>query len=105
MTNGPGGANDECSELSDWVTGRYKAFGKLVGASYEGHEREVIALLVSIEARRNERKPVQVAHRTPKKQGNKGRRELKGLVSSVNYDSRATKARHDNRDGDILLIQ
>ena len=50
MTNGPGGANDECSELSDWVTGRYKAFGKLVGASYKGHEKEVIALLVSIEA-------------------------------------------------------
>ncbi|GMY33348.1 hypothetical protein FCV25MIE_28590, partial [Fagus crenata] len=41
--------HDGCSEISDWVNGRYKAFGKLVGASYEGYEREVIALLISIE--------------------------------------------------------
>jgi hypothetical protein len=105
VTFGPCGEFDECSELSEWVNGRYKAFGKLVGAYCEGYEREVIALLVSIKARRNQRKPVSVGHRTPKKQGNKGSRELKGLVSSVNYDSRAMKARHGSRDGDTLLIQ
>ena len=79
--------HDGCFKISDWVNGRYKAFGKLVGVSYEGYEREVIALLVSIEARRNQRKPAHAEHRTPKKQGNKGHRELKGLVSSINYDS------------------
>jgi hypothetical protein len=97
--------HDGCSEISDWVNGRYKAFGKLVGASYEGYEREVIALLISIEARRNQRKPAHTEPRTPKKQGNKGRRELKGLVSSINYDSRAKKVSQDSRDGEILLIQ
>jgi hypothetical protein len=50
VTIGPCGEVDECSELSNWVNGRYKAFGKLVSASYEGYEKEVIALLVSIEA-------------------------------------------------------
>jgi hypothetical protein len=97
--------HDGCSELSDWVNGRYKTFGKLVGASYEGYEREVIALLVSIEARRNQHKPEHAEHRTPKKQGNKGCRELKGLVSSINYDSRAKKVSHDSRDEELLLIQ
>jgi hypothetical protein len=69
---------------------------------YEGYEREVIALLVSIEARRNQYKSVHTEHRTPKTQGNK---ELKGLVSSINYDFRTTKISHDSRDGDILLFQ
>ena len=61
------GDNDGCSKLSDWVNRRYKAFGKLVGSSYEGYEREVIVLLVSIEARWDQRKPVQSEHCTPKK--------------------------------------
>jgi hypothetical protein len=97
--------HDGCFKIYDWVNGRYKAFGKLVGASHEGYEREVIALLVSIKARLNQRKPAHAEHRTPKKQGNKGRRELKGLVSSINYDSRAKKVSHDSRDGELLLIQ
>ena len=61
------GDNDGCSKLSDWVNRRYKAFGKLLGSSYEGYEREVIVLLVSIEARWDQRKPVQAEHCTPKK--------------------------------------
>ena len=97
--------HEGCPEIFDWVNARYKAFRKLVGASYEGYEREVIALLISIEARRNQRKPAHTEPRTPKKQGNKGRRELKGLVSSINYDSRAKKVSQDSRDGEILLIQ
>jgi hypothetical protein len=37
---------------SDWVVGQMKAFGELVGASYEGYEEEVITLLQKIELRR-----------------------------------------------------
>jgi hypothetical protein len=36
----------------DWVVGQMKAFGELVGASYEGYEEEVITLLQKIELRR-----------------------------------------------------
>ena len=37
---------------SDWVVGQMKAYGELVGASYEGYEEEVITLLQKIELRR-----------------------------------------------------
>ena len=37
---------------SEWVVGQMKAFGELVGASYEGYEEEVILLLQKIELRR-----------------------------------------------------
>jgi hypothetical protein len=37
---------------SDWVVGQMKAFGELVGASYEGYEDEVMALLQKIELQR-----------------------------------------------------
>jgi hypothetical protein len=36
----------------DWVLGKYHLFGKFVGASYEGCEEEVLALLKSIDSRR-----------------------------------------------------
>ncbi|GMY19543.1 hypothetical protein FCV25MIE_14782 [Fagus crenata] len=45
----------------DWVLGHMKAFGSLVGASYEGYEDKVIALLQKIESRRP-----QSSDRTPK---------------------------------------
>ena len=38
--------------LSDWVLGKYKAFGEYVGTSYEGYEPEILALLKSIDSRR-----------------------------------------------------
>jgi hypothetical protein len=48
--------NDGHSRLSDWVNGRLKAFGELVGAAYEGYEGVVIVILVSIESQRNQNK-------------------------------------------------
>ena len=36
----------------DWVVGQMKAYGELVGASYEGYEEEVITFLQKIELRR-----------------------------------------------------
>ena len=37
---------------SKWVLGQLKEFGKVVGASYEGYEEEIIAILQKIESRR-----------------------------------------------------
>lgn len=48
--------NDGHSRLSDWVNGRLKAFGELVGAAYKGYEGVVIVILVSIESQRNHNK-------------------------------------------------
>jgi hypothetical protein len=77
--------------VSQWVDENLKAFGELVGTSFEGYEEEVIALLVSIEARRNQHQPPTCDNRSARKKGTKGSRELKGLISSINYDSRAIK--------------
>jgi hypothetical protein len=90
---------------SQWVDENLKAFGELVGTSFEGYEEDVIALLVSIEARRNQHKQPTCDNRSARKKGNKGSRELKGLISSINYDSRVIKAAGTTRDGAKLLTR
>uniref|UniRef100_A0A2N9HEY0 Reverse transcriptase domain-containing protein n=1 Tax=Fagus sylvatica TaxID=28930 RepID=A0A2N9HEY0_FAGSY len=42
---------------SEWVLQKHKAFGKLVGASYEGYEERVLEVLVAIDARRRKAGP------------------------------------------------
>jgi hypothetical protein len=88
---------------SEWVMGQMKAFGDLVGASYEGYEEEVISLLQKIELRRS-----QPSARVPSKQrggqsASRGLRELRGLVSSVNYDSKVTDSRRNTRERVMML--
>ncbi len=65
---------------SDWVMGHMKAFGSLVGASYEGYEDEVIALLQKIESRRPQLCDPKQGQGS---QSARGQRELRGLQSSV----------------------
>jgi hypothetical protein len=91
--------------VSQWVDENLKAFRELVGTSFEGYEEEVIALLVSIEARRNQHQPPTCDNRSARKKGTKGSRELKGLISSINYDSRAIKVAGTTRDGAKLLTR
>uniref|UniRef100_A0A2N9FWW1 Reverse transcriptase domain-containing protein n=1 Tax=Fagus sylvatica TaxID=28930 RepID=A0A2N9FWW1_FAGSY len=70
---------------SERVLQQLKAIGKFLGASYKGNEEEVMGLLMSIDARRRK----DIGNSGQKKVivlGTRGRRELKGLVSSVNYD-------------------
>ena len=59
-------------------------FRKQVGVSIKGHETECLALLRKIEA---SRKPIGPSSRV-RKTATKGSRELRNLVSSVNYDSK-----------------
>ena len=86
----------------DWVLGHMKAFGSLVGASYEGYEDEVIALIQKIESRRP-----QPRDRTPKQdrgsQSARGQRELRGLQSSINYDTQLSTSRRTKRERVMML--
>uniref|UniRef100_A0A2N9GEV9 TIR domain-containing protein n=1 Tax=Fagus sylvatica TaxID=28930 RepID=A0A2N9GEV9_FAGSY len=77
--------NDQVLEPSQWVKGRHKAFCKLVGFPIESHEQECLALLQRIEADRFTKKSTSVSHR---RQGVKGTRELRSLISSINYEGR-----------------
>uniref|UniRef100_A0A2N9FZM9 Reverse transcriptase domain-containing protein n=1 Tax=Fagus sylvatica TaxID=28930 RepID=A0A2N9FZM9_FAGSY len=76
---------------SEWVIRKQKGVGKVLGASYEGYEQTVTELLMDIEARYLQRKAGLVDSRRPSSSGRKGSRELKGLISSVNYESRDSK--------------
>ncbi len=76
---------EHVSELSHWVKRRHKAFCKLVGFPIESHEQECLALLQRIEADRFVRKSASVSHHQP---GVKGTRELRSLISSMNYEGR-----------------
>ena len=76
---------------SDWVMRKEKGVGKILGANYEGYEQAVIELLMDIEARHIQRKAAMVGIRRHTSLGKKCSRELKGLVSSVNYEARHSK--------------
>lgn len=72
----------------DWVLQQLKAFGKVLGASIKGNEAEVLGPLMTIDARRRK----DIGNSGQKKMhvlGKRGSRELKGLVSSVNYDGKS----------------
>uniref|UniRef100_A0A2N9FU80 Reverse transcriptase domain-containing protein n=1 Tax=Fagus sylvatica TaxID=28930 RepID=A0A2N9FU80_FAGSY len=87
------------SQTWDWVQGRQKAIGKVLGANYEGYEQAVIVLLMDIEARHLQRKASMAGLQKPMSSGRKGSRELKRLASSINYEARAT--REDKGKGKI----
>ena len=78
-------------DISGSVKHRIPGFSKLVGLSTTRHEKLCIALLQRLEA---EMEATNVLHRKVMgsqkvaKSKNKGRRELRNLISSVNYDGR-----------------
>jgi hypothetical protein len=80
--------SDESQEVfSQWVKNHYKDFCKLVGFPIGSHEQQCLDLLQRIESGRfkynttNKRKQ-------PVGSSRKGSRELRNLVSSINYDGR-----------------
>ena len=78
-------------DTSRWVKNRLPGFSKLVGLRLNRHEKLCIALLQRIE---KETMDVKAMHKTdtPTRKvvifKDKGKRELRNLLSSVNYDSR-----------------
>ena len=75
------------SEPSQWVKRRHRGFCKLVAFPIESHEQECLALLQRIKAEQFTKKPASVLHRK-QASGIKGKRELRRLTSTVNYDGR-----------------
>ena len=93
---------------SEWVKRKLKGVGKVLGASYEGYEQTVTELLMDIDARYLQRKAGMVDSQRSSSSGRKGSRELKGLISSVNYESRQSreaKGKGKIQGGDMVLYQ
>ena len=78
-------------DISRWVKYRIPGFSKLVGLSMTRHEKLRIALLQRLQS---EMEAANVLHRKAigsqkvAKSKNKGCKELRNLISSVNYDGR-----------------
>ena len=99
---GPTKEDRDMPNPSVWAEENYQAFGALLGASYEGYEDEIISLLKAIDARRSQqtRDNGKIA-----KSGGKGSRELKSLISTVNYETGSSRRRGDPRDRVLSVVQ
>ena len=96
IPHGVEGSGSEVSQSvrrkpSDWLMRKEKGVRKVLGASYEGYEQDVIKLLMDIEAKHIERKAALGGIQKHTSSGKKCSRELKRLVSSVNYEARHSK--------------
>ena len=84
----------ECAntmDISSWVKNRLPGFSKLVGLPLSRHEKLCIALLQKIEKETEDAKLLNRKVTVPRKAVSnkvKGKRELRNLKSSVNYDGR-----------------
>ena len=93
---------------SEKVLRKLRGVGKVLGASLEGYEQRVLELLMDIEARHKQKQDGALCSRRPSSSGRKCCRELKGLVSSVNYDaknSREAKGKAKVQGGDMMVNQ
>ena len=71
-----------------------KAFKKFVGTSLEGFEEQITGLLLAIEAKKKDKKRREVGdQRKLVKSSQKGQRELKNLLTSLNVKYDTNKAR------------
>ena len=96
---------DNC-QLSQWVTNRIKAFKKSVGTSLEGFEEQITGLLLAIEARKKEKQNLVVgAQKKLAKSGQKGQRELKNLLSSLNVEYEPNKTRSASSERAVVPYQ
>ena len=75
---------DALAQPSKWVSKHMNLFRQEIGVSIKGHESECLALLMRLD---KDGKP-KLASSCGKKSGKKGVRELKNLVSSVNYGAK-----------------
>jgi hypothetical protein len=73
--------------MSVWVEQKYKGFSKLVGMAMKGFENECISLLRRIDTERKRMRQM-TCPRGPTEMAKKGKRELRNLISSVNYEGR-----------------
>ncbi len=95
-----GAPEDIRGPQSEWVSEKMKEFGVVLGASYEGFEDRVLALLCAIEAKSGITKPGVVSG----KKKSRVPRELQNLISKVNYDGGSTRTTSSSRRA-LMLSQ
>jgi hypothetical protein len=90
---------------SDWVMGQLKKVGKALGDSYEGNEEVVLKMLQNIEARKIQKGTTGHGSKRKRQSVSKGQRELRGLISTINYEPRTPESQRLPRDRALLIAQ
>ena len=97
------GDADKASKSPTLVLEHLKKFGISMGVSFEGFEEDILNLLKSIEERRLSQEGQGGTKKKVPKLGGKGSRELKNLISTINYDVGASSSRGNSRDKGLLV--
>ena len=83
---------------SEWVQSRFKRFDNFLATPLKGLENQATTFLLAVEAELHRRAALEKKARDLKSSGVKGIRELKGLLSSINYGSTLTRRSGINRE-------
>lgn len=78
-------------DVSNWVKNRIPGFSKVIGLSMNRHEKLCIAYLQRLEREMaviNQQRKKAAANQKVASSMGKGKRELRNLISTVNYDGR-----------------
>ena len=89
---------------SDWVSKLMKKFHKMVGFPIVKHETQCLALFRILEQECLKVNDGGLSKR-PANSGSRGLRELKGLISFVNYDGVSTRSRSRASSTDLGVVR
>ena len=90
---------------SDWVMGQLKKIGKVLGASYDGNEEVVMKMLQNIEAQKFQKGNIGQGSKRKRQSASKGNKELRGLISIVNYKPRTLESPRVSRGRTLMIDQ
>lgn len=87
------------SEPSRWVLRMVNSFRHLVGVYCEGYEQKLMDLFKALKM-----ESARVCRQSLCKSGGKMVRELKGLVSTINYEGQASTSKRNRKGGGHFLV-
>lgn len=90
---------------SKWFQSRFNEFDDFLGTSLNGLEEQATNFLLAVGAKLQQRAVAEKDQLKMKSSGVKGRRELRGLFSSINYGSTSTRRSGKVRDKALLVSQ
>lgn len=93
-------------DVSDWVLKRITEVSQLLGLSFKGYKEEALRLFSAIEASWRKGSPSNPVG-TVAETNRRGKRELRNLVCSINYEQGGARADRDShrRRGVPLLLK
>ena len=96
----------DSKQLSQWVTNRIEAFRKSMRTSLEGFEEQITGLFLALKARKKDKQRHEVDNQKKViKSRQKGHRELKNLMTSLNVKYGLAKRRSISSERAVVVHQ